>query len=79
MTTTTHEPITAMDRCDRCAAQAYVRYDLNGFDLLLCVHHNREHGDALLAKGARVLEDNTVDLLNEEGGATSAANDGATS
>lgn len=62
MTTTTPEPLTALDRCDRCSAQAYVRYDLKGLDLLLCAHHKREHHDALLGKGAVVLTDETAQL-----------------
>jgi hypothetical protein len=39
---------TALDRCDRCGAQAYVRVELaNGHDLLFCAHHAREHADKL--------------------------------
>ena len=40
--------LTAMDRCDRCGAQAYVRVLLsNGLELLFCAHHNRQHSPAL--------------------------------
>ena len=40
--------LTAMDRCDRCGAQAYVRALLpNGLVLLFCAHHNRQHSSAL--------------------------------
>jgi hypothetical protein len=40
--------LTAMDRCDRCGAQAYVRVLLpNGLELLFCAHHNRQHSAAL--------------------------------
>jgi hypothetical protein len=40
--------ITAMDRCDRCGAQAYVRALLpNGLELLFCAHHSRQHSSAL--------------------------------
>ena len=40
--------LTAMDRCDRCGAQAYVRVLLpNGLELLFCAHHNRQHSSAL--------------------------------
>ena len=40
--------LTAMDRCDRCGAQAYVRVLLPGFrELLFCAHHNRKHASAL--------------------------------
>ena len=39
---------TALDRCDRCGAQAYVRVELaGGGELLFCAHHAREHADKL--------------------------------
>jgi hypothetical protein len=41
-------PLTAVDRCDRCGAQAYLRVELSGGgELLFCAHHAREHGDKL--------------------------------
>jgi hypothetical protein len=41
-------PLTAVDRCDRCGAQAYLRVELaGGGELLFCAHHAREHGDRL--------------------------------
>lgn len=41
-------PLTALDRCDRCGAQAYLRVELqSGLELLFCAHHAREHGDKL--------------------------------
>jgi hypothetical protein len=41
--------LTAMDRCDRCGAQAYVRVLLpNGLELLFCAHHSRQHSSALM-------------------------------
>ncbi|KHL03093.1 DUF7455 domain-containing protein [Sinomonas humi] len=35
--------LTAVDRCDRCGAQAYVRVVLetSGGELLFCAHHAR--------------------------------------
>lgn len=40
--------LTAVDRCDRCGAQAYLRVELSGGgELLFCAHHAREHGDRL--------------------------------
>lgn len=61
MTTTPTEParvLTALDRCDRCGAQAYVLILMpSGFDLLFCGHHAKEHGDALLAKGGSTIID----------------------
>ncbi|MGI8699706.1 MAG: DUF7455 domain-containing protein [Nocardioidaceae bacterium] len=39
---------TALDRCDRCGAQAYVRVELaSGGELMFCAHHAREHADKL--------------------------------
>jgi hypothetical protein len=41
-------PLTAVDRCDRCGAQAYLRVQLQaGGELLFCAHHAREHGEKL--------------------------------
>lgn len=38
-------PLTALDRCDRCGGQAYVRAELaSGGELLFCSHHWTEHG-----------------------------------
>ena len=35
--------LTAVDRCDRCGAQAYVRATLlNGGELLFCGHQDRK-------------------------------------
>lgn len=40
--------LTAVDRCDRCGAQAYLRVELDsGLDLLFCAHHAREHEEKL--------------------------------
>ncbi len=37
-------PLSALDRCDRCGAQAYVRTVLNGgSELLFCNHHWQEN------------------------------------
>ncbi len=50
MTTTLAETpaLTALDRCDRCGAQAYVRVTMaNGFELYFCLHHSKEHADKL--------------------------------
>ena len=40
-------PITGLDRCDSCGAQAYVRAILNGSELLFCAHHGRKHEEKL--------------------------------
>ena len=50
-------PLTALDVCDRCGAQAYVRVLLvSGGELLVCAHHGRKHAEAL-AKVAVDIQD----------------------
>jgi hypothetical protein len=54
----THEPLTAIDRCDRCGAQAYVRVTMaNGGELLFCAHHGREYAPALTALQASIRDE----------------------
>ncbi len=44
VTTAVLSPLQAVDRCDRCGAQAYIRAVLaNGSELLFCGHHGRRH------------------------------------
>jgi hypothetical protein len=51
-------PLTAVDRCDRCGAQAYLRVELSaGGELLFCAHHAREHGDKLREIAAHVHDE----------------------
>ena len=51
-------PLTAVDRCDRCGAQAYLRVSLQaGGELLFCAHHAREHGDKLREIAANVVDE----------------------
>lgn len=51
--------LTALDLCDRCGAQAYVRVVLPGSgELLFCSHHARQHADAL-AQVAVEIHDET--------------------
>jgi hypothetical protein len=40
--------LTALDRCDSCGAQAYVRVTLATGDLLFCAHHGAKFKDKLL-------------------------------
>ena len=52
-------PLNAMDLCDRCGAQAYVRVVLpDAGELLFCAHHGRQHAEAL-AKIAVEIQDET--------------------
>ncbi|MBA2445365.1 MAG: hypothetical protein H0V49_08550 [Nocardioidaceae bacterium] len=49
---------TALDRCDRCGAQAYVRVKLiRGGELLFCAHHAREHADKLQSVASSIHDD----------------------
>jgi hypothetical protein len=55
--------LNAMDRCDRCGAQAWVRVLLRGRgELLFCAHHNRQYASAL-AKVAVEIHDETARLI----------------
>lgn len=49
--------LEAKDRCDRCGAQAYMLANLNGGDLLFCVHHAQKFKDSLVAAGAEILDE----------------------
>lgn len=58
-------PLNALDRCDRCGAQAYVRAVMaNGFELLFCGHHAKKYQEGL-ANAATRIQDET-DRLSEE-------------
>ena len=59
-------PMNAMNRCDRCGAQAYIRVLLHsGQDLLFCAHHYRQHAPAL-AKVAAGIQNETERLVRNE-------------
>ena len=67
-TTIAPAPLTAVDRCDRCGARAYVRVVLpGGGELLFCAHHGRAHHDALRAVEASI-QDETRELEATPGG-----------
>lgn len=51
--------LTAVDRCDRCGAQAYVRTVLaSGSELLFCNHHWHEN-EGRLREIAVTIQDET--------------------
>jgi hypothetical protein len=56
---------TAADRCDRCGAQAYhVARHEGRSDLYFCKHHMRDHKDALLDTGWKIISDQeAIDAL----------------
>ncbi|MGF1663578.1 MAG: hypothetical protein ACFCVG_14150 [Kineosporiaceae bacterium] len=50
--------LSALDRCDRCGAQAYVHVTLpGGSDLRFCGHHGRAFAPVLEAQGATVVDE----------------------
>ncbi len=56
--TLTAEPLTAIDRCDRCGAQAYLRVTMpTGSELIFCAHHGREYGPKLRELDAVILDE----------------------
>jgi hypothetical protein len=66
-------PLTAVDRCDRCGAQAYLRVQLkSGGELLFCAHHAREHSDKL-REVAEHVQDETGRLANTPSTSTTDA------
>ena len=55
-------PLRAVDRCDRCGAQAYVRATLlSGGELLFCGHHAKEYAEKLKPV-AKSIQDETQRL-----------------
>jgi hypothetical protein len=52
----THDPISALDRCDKCGAQALVRATLANGELYFCGHHGREMSSKLVASALVVYD-----------------------
>ena len=51
-------PLNALDRCDRCGAQAYVRATLlNGGELMFCAHHGKEYAEKLAAITVKIQDE----------------------
>ena len=51
-------PLNALDRCDRCGAQAYVRAVLlNGGELLFCGHHGKEYAEKLKSVSLKIQDE----------------------
>jgi len=58
-------PLNALDRCDRCGAQAYVRAVMaNGFELLFCGHHAKKYQEGLANVASRI-QDETSRITEE--------------
>ncbi|CAB4179474.1 hypothetical protein UFOVP1033_135 [uncultured Caudovirales phage] len=52
----TREPMSALDRCDKCGAQALVRATLANGQLYFCGHHGREISDKLVSSSLEVFD-----------------------
>ena len=63
--TVTAPELSALDRCDSCGAQAYVRVRLQSGELFFCGHHASEVKPALEPKALEWL-DETDRLVAEE-------------
>ena len=59
MSDTATPVLTAQDRCDRCAAQAFVRHEKGDLTIDLCAHHDKANHAALHAQGFLAVIDNT--------------------
>ena len=55
--------LTALDRCDSCGAQAYIRVQLDSGELLFCAHHGRKF-EPELKKIAAEIQDETERLTS---------------
>ena len=59
-------PLNALDRCDRCGAQAYVRAVLlAGGELMFCAHHGKEYAEKLKTVAARI-QDESAKLVDAQ-------------
>jgi hypothetical protein len=43
-------PLTGLDRCDSCGAQAYIRAELATGELLFCAHHGARFKESMADK-----------------------------
>jgi hypothetical protein len=52
------EALNALDRCDRCGAQAYLRVTLaSGGELLFCAHHGKKYEESLRSMAAEIHDE----------------------
>lgn len=50
--------LTAIDRCDRCGAQAYVLVRLlSGGELLFCAHHAKQYESGLRTVAGEIIDE----------------------
>lgn len=57
---------SSLDRCDACkgASRAYVRFEKNGLDLLVCGHHYNKFMPEMVAQNWTI--DNQLSILEDE-------------
>lgn len=55
-------PLNALDRCDVCGAQAYIRATLAKGELLFCAHHGNANKEKLEGK-LKSWQDESAKLL----------------
>lgn len=53
-------PLTLLDRCDRCGAEALARVEKDGLDLDFCGHHFDDAAMLLSVQGWTLLQDKRV-------------------
>jgi len=63
------DSLVSTDRCDRCGAQAYVRFNKGSAELDFCGHHTTKLGDALDADGWAISIDIRTLLTTQAVGA----------
>ena len=52
------DALNALDRCDRCGAQAYLRVTLaSGGELLFCAHHGKKYEESLRSVAAEIHDE----------------------
>jgi hypothetical protein len=59
-------PLTHLDVCDRCGAQAYVRVPIGSGELLFCAHHGTEYMPALAQQATGDVQDERERLYKEQ-------------
>ena len=68
MTETRTDVLKVADRCDRCAAQAFIIVNFMEGELYFCGHHFSDHEFMLREKGYEIIDERYK--INEKGGAS---------
>ena len=58
--------LTALDRCDKCGAQAMVKVDGLAGSLYFCGHHYNKHEDALKSFAFSIIDEREI-FLGDKG------------